>query len=103
METFGSVLLCLVLISVVKKRNNEQYAVMPFLVKLYSYVKNVISYIRASIFNHPEVIKYLVQMQADMDVSDSELRTPLLLSASRRHWESMKVLVDLGADYMVKV
>ena len=49
------------------------------------------------------MIKFLVEMDADMDVSDNELRTPLLLSASRRHWESMKMLVDLGANYMVKV
>jgi len=54
-------------------------------------------------FNHPNIIKYLVSKDADMEIMDTDQRTPLLLAATRECWESVRTLVELGANWLVKV
>ena len=54
-------------------------------------------------FNHPNIIKYLVSKDADMELMDTDQRTPILLAATRECWQSVRTLRDLGANWLVKV
>jgi len=54
-------------------------------------------------FNHPSIISFLVKQGADMEVVDADEKTPLLLAASRECFRSVRVLIELGADILVKV
>lgn len=52
----------------------------------------------AAMFNHPELVEYLVMQGAKMDSVDKEGRSVLLLAAARAAWKSVLVLIRLGAD-----
>ncbi|XP_058828008.1 transient receptor potential cation channel subfamily A member 1-like [Topomyia yanbarensis] len=56
----------------------------------------------AAMFNHPEMVEYLVQEGADINALDKENRSPLLLSASRGGWRTVTVLIRLGANIGLK-
>ncbi|KAK3089349.1 hypothetical protein FSP39_002938 [Pinctada imbricata] len=53
---------------------------------------------RAAMFNHTEVIKFLLDEGADINTVDTQLRTPLLLAACKGCWTSVRLLLDRGAD-----
>ena len=53
-------------------------------------------------YNHPNIIKYLVSKDADMEQMDSNHRTPLILAATRECWPSVRALVELGANWLVE-
>ena len=54
-------------------------------------------------YNHPNIIRYLVSKDADTELLDTDQRTPLLLAATRGSWQSVHTLIELGANFMVKV
>lgn len=56
----------------------------------------------ASMFDHPEIVEYLVNEGADINALDKEHRSPLLLAASRGGWKTVHTLIRLGADISVK-
>ncbi|XP_058459841.1 transient receptor potential cation channel subfamily A member 1 isoform X2 [Malaya genurostris] len=56
----------------------------------------------AAMFDHPEIVDYLVHEGADINALDKENRSPLLLSASRGGWRTVMVLIRLGADISLK-
>ncbi|XP_058838850.1 transient receptor potential cation channel subfamily A member 1 isoform X10 [Topomyia yanbarensis] len=56
----------------------------------------------AAMFDHPEIVDYLVQEGADINALDKENRSPLLLSASRGGWRTVMVLIRLGANIALK-
>lgn len=56
----------------------------------------------ASMFDHPEIVEYLVYEGADINALDKEGRSPLLLAASRGGWKTVHVLIRLGADISIK-
>nr|XP_029722327.1 transient receptor potential cation channel subfamily A member 1-like isoform X1 [Aedes albopictus] len=56
----------------------------------------------AAMFDHPEIVEYLVQEGADINALDKENRSPLLLSASRGGWRTVMVLIRLGANISLK-
>lgn len=56
----------------------------------------------ASMFDHPDIVEYLVSEGADINALDKERRSPLLLSASRGGWKTVHILIRLGADISIK-
>ncbi|XP_030838803.1 transient receptor potential cation channel subfamily A member 1-like isoform X3 [Strongylocentrotus purpuratus] len=56
---------------------------------------------KAAMFDHIDVVKYLLEQGADMDAEDIENRTPLLLAASKRAWRSARHLLSKGANLFV--
>ncbi|XP_063219628.1 transient receptor potential cation channel subfamily A member 1 isoform X1 [Bacillus rossius redtenbacheri] len=56
----------------------------------------------AAMFDHPEIVEYLVHEGADINALDKEKRPPLLLAASRAGWRTVHALVRLGASIQVK-
>lgn len=56
----------------------------------------------ASMFDHHDIVAYLVQQGADINALDKEHRSPLLLAASRSAWETVYVLINLGANITIK-
>ncbi|XP_062543504.1 transient receptor potential cation channel subfamily A member 1 isoform X2 [Armigeres subalbatus] len=56
----------------------------------------------AAMFDHPEIVEYLVQEGADINALDKENRSPLLLSASRGGWRTVMILIRLGANISLK-
>lgn len=56
----------------------------------------------AAIFDHPDLVEYLVQEGADINALDQENRSPLLLAASRGGWRTVMVLIRLGANINLK-
>jgi len=42
----------------------------------------------ASMFDHPDIVSYLVAEGADINALDKEHRSPLLLAASRSGWKT---------------
>ncbi|KAJ8922148.1 hypothetical protein NQ315_004083, partial [Exocentrus adspersus] len=56
----------------------------------------------AAMFDHPEIVEYLIAEGADIDVVDKEKRSPLLLAASRGGWRTVHALIRLGADINIK-
>ncbi|CAD7082067.1 unnamed protein product [Hermetia illucens] len=56
----------------------------------------------ASMFDHPEIVEYLVCEGADMNALDKEHRSPLLLAASRSGWKTVLCLIRLGARINMK-
>nr|KAG5700757.1 hypothetical protein BaRGS_034960 [Batillaria attramentaria] len=57
---------------------------------------------RAAVFNHVQVVDFLLQQGADIDSADSTDRTPLLLAASKGCWDTVQSLVRQGADIRVR-
>ncbi|XP_026848765.1 transient receptor potential cation channel subfamily A member 1 isoform X4 [Drosophila miranda] len=56
----------------------------------------------ASMFDHPDIVSYLVSEGADINALDKEHRSPLLLAASRSGWKTVHLLIRLGAGISVK-
>nr|CAD7261854.1 unnamed protein product [Timema shepardi] len=67
----------------------------------------------AAMFDHPEIVEYLVQevrldapldddIGADINLLDKEKRPPLLLAASRAGWRTVHTLIRLGANIQLK-
>ncbi|KAH8301176.1 hypothetical protein KR018_006468 [Drosophila ironensis] len=56
----------------------------------------------ASMFDHPDIVSYLVSEGADINALDKEHRSPLLLAASRSGWKTVHLLIRLGACISVK-
>lgn len=56
----------------------------------------------AAMFDHPEIVEYLVKEGADINPLDRERRSPLLLAASRGGWRTVHSLIRLGANMNLK-
>ncbi|KAL1517881.1 hypothetical protein ABEB36_001587 [Hypothenemus hampei] len=56
----------------------------------------------AAMFDHPEIVEYLIKEGADRDPIDKERRSPLLLAALRGGWKTVHTLIRLGADINIK-
>ncbi|XP_034122160.1 transient receptor potential cation channel subfamily A member 1 isoform X3 [Drosophila guanche] len=56
----------------------------------------------ASMFDHPDIVSFLVSEGADINALDKEHRSPLLLAASRSGWKTVHLLIRLGAGISVK-
>ncbi|XP_055841989.1 transient receptor potential cation channel subfamily A member 1 isoform X1 [Episyrphus balteatus] len=56
----------------------------------------------AAMFDHPEIVEYLVSEGADIDALDKEHRSPLLLAASRSAWKTVHTLIRLRANISKK-
>ncbi|XP_050517339.1 transient receptor potential cation channel subfamily A member 1 isoform X1 [Diabrotica virgifera virgifera] len=56
----------------------------------------------AAMFDHPEIVEYLVSEGADINVMDKERRSPMLLAALRGGWRTVHTLIRLGADINIK-
>ncbi|XP_073839943.1 transient receptor potential cation channel A1 isoform X2 [Musca autumnalis] len=56
----------------------------------------------ASMFDHPDIVEYLVDEGADINALDKEHRTPLMLAASRAGWKTVHVLIRRGANISIK-
>lgn len=54
-------------------------------------------------YGHATIVKYLADHGADLDIADAEHNTPLLIAAARGNWISVQDLIELGADFMMKV
>lgn len=54
-------------------------------------------------YGHVDILKYIIDQGADMEVLDDEQNTPLLLAASRGNWECVRDLIDRGAYLNQKV
>ncbi|XP_021938939.1 transient receptor potential cation channel subfamily A member 1 isoform X3 [Zootermopsis nevadensis] len=56
----------------------------------------------AAMFDHPEIVEYLVCEGADINTLDKERRSPLLLASSRAGWRTVQILIRLGANIHLK-
>ncbi|KAB0796783.1 hypothetical protein PPYR_10844 [Photinus pyralis] len=56
----------------------------------------------AAMFDHPDIVEYLISEGAEINALDKEKRSPLLLGASRGGWKTVHTLIRLGADINVK-
>ncbi|XP_046391330.1 transient receptor potential cation channel subfamily A member 1 [Ischnura elegans] len=56
----------------------------------------------AAMFDHPEIVEYLVKEGADINALDKEKRSALLLAASRGAWRTVHTLIELGADIRLR-
>ncbi|CAB3379362.1 Hypothetical predicted protein [Cloeon dipterum] len=56
----------------------------------------------AAMFDHPEIVEFLIEEGADMNVVDKERRSPLLLAASKSGWRTVKTLTQFGANIHLK-
>ncbi|XP_063845485.1 transient receptor potential cation channel subfamily A member 1-like isoform X1 [Scylla paramamosain] len=56
----------------------------------------------AAMFDHPQLVAYLLDEGADIDMVDKEHRSPLLLAAAHRGWRSIGVLLSHGADLTIR-
>nr|XP_026500855.1 transient receptor potential cation channel subfamily A member 1 [Vanessa tameamea] len=56
----------------------------------------------AAMFDHPDIVSFLVAQGSDINPLDKEMRSPLLLAASRAGWRTVQVLIRLGADVELK-
>ena len=57
---------------------------------------------RAAMFNHVEIAGYLIEKGAHIDSLDNDMRSPLLLAASRCCGEMMCFLLNNGANIKLK-
>uniref|UniRef100_A0A914UXB1 Ion transport domain-containing protein n=1 Tax=Plectus sambesii TaxID=2011161 RepID=A0A914UXB1_9BILA len=57
---------------------------------------------RAAMFDHPEVVRYLIEQGSDINALDSEQRSPLLLAAVRCGVSSIRVLLSHNASLSVR-
>ncbi|PVD23407.1 hypothetical protein C0Q70_16676 [Pomacea canaliculata] len=53
---------------------------------------------RAALFNHVQVVEFLIRNGAEIDSVDNTSSTPLLLAASKGSWDSVLCLIQHGAD-----
>ncbi|XP_028170510.1 transient receptor potential cation channel subfamily A member 1, partial [Ostrinia furnacalis] len=56
----------------------------------------------AAMFDHPDIVNYLISEGSDINPLDKERRSPLLLAASRAGWRTVHTLIKLGADIQLK-
>lgn len=56
----------------------------------------------AAMFDHPDIVEYLVKEGAEINALDKEHRSPILLAASRSGWKTVHLLIRLGAGINVK-
>ncbi|KAF5301244.1 hypothetical protein FQR65_LT00944 [Abscondita terminalis] len=56
----------------------------------------------AAMFDHPDIVEFLVSEGAEINQVDKEKRSPLLLAASRGGWKTVHTLIRLGADINMK-
>ncbi|KAG0411644.1 hypothetical protein HPB47_011248, partial [Ixodes persulcatus] len=56
----------------------------------------------AAMFDHVELVEYLVSEGASMTATDKEGRSVILLAAARGAWKTVTTLLTLGADLTVK-
>lgn len=56
----------------------------------------------AAMFDHKDIVEYLVLEGANINAVDMQHRSPLLLAASRGGWKSVEVLMRLDADITLK-
>ncbi|KPJ00566.1 Transient receptor potential cation channel subfamily A member 1 [Papilio xuthus] len=56
----------------------------------------------AAMFDHPDIVSYLISEGSDINPLDKERRSPLLLAASRAGWRTVHTLIRLGADIKLK-
>ncbi|CAD5112443.1 DgyrCDS1665 [Dimorphilus gyrociliatus] len=52
----------------------------------------------AALFDKPDVIEYLIQQGADVNETNQDGMTPLLLAASKKAWKAMEMLMNKKAD-----
>uniref|UniRef100_A0A914VC02 Ion transport domain-containing protein n=1 Tax=Plectus sambesii TaxID=2011161 RepID=A0A914VC02_9BILA len=57
---------------------------------------------RAAMFDHPSVVRYLVEEGSDVNAQDCEQRSPLLLAAVRCGVSSIRVLLSSSVNVCVK-
>jgi transient receptor potential cation channel subfamily A protein 1 len=57
---------------------------------------------KASMFDHVEVVDYLIKNGADINTRDQEKRSPLLLAASRNCVKVVCYLLDKNADFKLR-
>ncbi|XP_017351760.1 transient receptor potential cation channel subfamily A member 1a [Ictalurus punctatus] len=57
---------------------------------------------KAAIFDHYELVEYLISQGADIDSTDCKGHSPLLLATSCGAWRSVNLLLSHGADLTVK-
>ncbi|KAK3534710.1 hypothetical protein QTP86_023793 [Hemibagrus guttatus] len=57
---------------------------------------------KAAIFDHYELVEYLISQGADIDFTDCKGHSPLLLATNCGAWRSVNLLLSHGADLMVK-
>ncbi|KAK6626900.1 Transient receptor putative cation channel subfamily A member 1 [Polyplax serrata] len=56
----------------------------------------------AAMFDHPEIVEYLISEGAEINPLDKENRSPLLLAASRAGWRTVLTLIRLKANILLK-
>ena len=52
----------------------------------------------AAMFNHPDLVEFLILKGARLESEDKDGRSVLLLAAARAAWKAVHVLIRLGAD-----
>ncbi|XP_036914117.1 transient receptor potential cation channel subfamily A member 1 [Sturnira hondurensis] len=57
---------------------------------------------RASLFDHHELADYLISVGADINRTDSEGRSPLLLATASASWHTVNLLLSKGAQVDIK-
>nr|AEL30802.1 transient receptor potential cation channel subfamily A member 1 [Carollia brevicauda] len=57
---------------------------------------------RASLFDHHELAEYLISVGADINSTDSEGRSPLLLATASASWNTVNLLLSKGAQVDIK-
>ncbi|XP_041484438.1 transient receptor potential cation channel subfamily A member 1-like isoform X2 [Lytechinus variegatus] len=54
---------------------------------------------KAAMFDHAEVVTYLINEGSDYNAKDRQCRTPLLLATARGAWRAVRTLLQRGADF----
>ncbi|MXQ80192.1 hypothetical protein E5288_WYG006386 [Bos mutus] len=90
------------------QKDEEENLVMYFIFLYYSYLKSypnqnpIVDFERASLFDHHELADYLISVGADIDITDSEGRSPLLLATASASWNTVNLLLSKGARVDIK-
>ncbi|XP_052438349.1 transient receptor potential cation channel subfamily A member 1-like [Carassius gibelio] len=57
---------------------------------------------RATLFDHVELVEYLISKKADIDCIDCKGLSPLLMASRCGAWKTVVFLLSIGADYRIK-